>query len=528
MATADLDKLAATAARLRQAVEEEPAHDSAKTWSIPTEIAANLPPAPPFDGPMLLPKNLCEFVLDEADRMPCSPEFVAVALVCALGAVIGARCAIKPKRRDDWLVTPNLFGGVVGEPSSKKTPGISTALKFLDRLEAKEAERHAERMKVYEAELAAYEARLSAIQGTMKKAASGKGDGLKMDSAVADMQALSTPEKPPQRRFKTNDATVAKIGDILVGSPAGLMVFRDELMGLLASWEKEGNEGDRAFYLEGFNGTGSFNIDRIGRGSLLVKTVCLSVFGGIQPELLERYLSTIVNSMDNDGRIQRFQLLVFPEQVPWAWRDRYPVKGVREAIRGIFDHLADFDPLQDGATPADDFVKLPHFHFDDAAQEVFIEWSTDLHVNRMAGEQNPLMRQHLAKFEKLFCSLALIIHLAEGRVGPVQQDTALRAAAWCGFLEGHARRIYALAEVAKVSVAKKLGRRLSEKKLLDGFTARDVVRKGWTGLSTTLQAEAALVILEEHHWVYSSDTQENVGRPTTRYFINPLIQGVAS
>ena len=523
MSAADIERLTATADKLRQTVE-----DTAKAWPQPTEIKADLPPAPLFDGQTLLPQVLREFVLDEADRMPCSPDFVAVALVCALGAVIGARCAIKPKRRDDWIVTPNLFGGVVGEPSSKKTPGINAALRFLDRLEAKEAERHAERMKAHEAEMAAFEARQSAIQGAMKKAAAGKGDGVKMDCAVADLQALVPPGEPRQRRFKTNDATVAKIGDILVGSPAGLMVFRDELVGLLASWEREGNEGDRAFYLEGFNGTGSFNIDRIGRGSLFVKTVCLSVFGGIQPELLERYLSNIVNSMDNDGRIQRFQMLVYPEQVPWAWRDRYPVKGAREAVRDVFDHLADFDPEQDGAAPADDFVKLPHFHFDEAAQEVFIEWSTDLHINRIATEENPLMRQHLAKFEKLFCSVALVLHLAEGRVGPVKADTALRAAAWCGYLEGHARRIYALAEVAKVSTAKKLSRRLLEGKLQDGFTARDVVRKGWTGLASSLQAEAALSVLEEHGWTVSSDTQENIGRPTTRHYINPQIYGVKS
>ena len=127
------------------------------------------------------------------------------------------------------------------------------------------------------------------------------------------------------------------------------MVFRDELVGLLASLGTEGNEGDRAFYLEGLNGTGSFNIDRIGRGSLFVKTLCLSVFGGIQPELLERYLASIVNSLDNDGRIQRFQVLVYPEPVAWEWRDRYPVKGAREAVRDLFDRLAEFDPLQDGA-----------------------------------------------------------------------------------------------------------------------------------------------------------------------------------
>jgi hypothetical protein len=304
------------------------------------------------------------------------------------------------------------------------------------------------------------------------------------------------------------------------------MVFRDELIGLLASWDREGNEGDRAFYLEGFNGTGSFNIDRIGRGSQHVKTLCLSVFGGIQPELLERYLANMANSLDNDGRIQRFQVLVYPDPVPWEWRDRYPVKGAREAIRDLFDRLADFDPVQDGAAPADDFIKVPYFHCDDTAQEVFVEWATDLYTNRIAAEQNPLMRQHLAKFEKLFCAMALILHLAEGRIGPVLADTAKRASAWCIFLEGHARRIYAMVEVAKVSAARTLSRRLLDRKLPDsGFTVRDVVRKGWTGLKTTLQAEAALAVLEEHGWIVGNDTAENLGRPTTKYFINPMIYG---
>lgn len=523
MQTVDMNGLADTAERLRQIVEDE-----AVSWPQPAEIKSDLPLAPVFDGPTLLPKTLCDFVLDEADRMPCSPDYVAAALLVSLGAVIGARCALKPKRRDDWIVTPNLFGGVVGDPSSKKTPGMNTALRFLDRLEAKEAERHAERLKVYEAEMAAFDARATAIQAAMKKAAAGTGDSLKMDSAVADHQALNRPAAPLQRRYKTNDGTVAKIGDILVSNPTGLLVFRDELMGLLSSWDREGNEGDRAFYLEGFNGTGSFNIDRIGRGSLFVKNLCLSVFGGIQPELLERYLYNILCSLDNDGRIQRFQVLVYPEPVAWAWRDRYPVQGAREAIRSLFDRLAAFDPVQDGATPADDFVKLPHFLFNDAAQEVFIEWSTDLHTKRIATEQNPLMRQHLSKFEKLFCSIALVLHLAEGRIGPVQADTAFRSAAWCEYLAGHARRIYSMAEVAKVSTARMLSRKLLDRKLKDGFTARDVVRKGWAGLNNSMQAEAALDMMEEHGWVVSRETLEAIGRPTRRYHINPKIFGSKS
>jgi hypothetical protein len=397
-------------------------------------------------------------------------------------------------------------------------------MRFLDRLEAAEAERHTEDMKVHAAELAAFEARKAAIQAAMKKAATGKVDDLKMDAATRDMADLAPPEEPSQRRFKTSDATVPMLGVLLAKNPSGLLVFRDELMGLLASWDREGCEGDRAFYLEGWNGTGSFSVDRVGRGSTFIKTLCLSVFGGIQPDLMARYLAGSAAGVDNDGRVQRFQVMVYPETVAWEWRDRYPVKGAREAVRNIFDRLAVFDPVLDGAGPANDFVKLPHFSFDDAAQEVFIQWCGELNTFRIPAEAAPLMRQHLAKFEKLFCAVALILHLAEGKVGPVSVESALRAAAWCQYLEGHARRIYGLAEVGRVSAAQLLGRRIRDCKIADRFTVRDVMRKGWTGLETTTQAEAALELLEEHGWLVSAETDNPTGRPTVRHHINPKVR----
>ena len=496
-------------------------------WPVPQEIKTDLPLAPAFDAKALLPATLADFVLDEADRMPCSPDYIAAALIVCLGSVIGARCGIKPKRRDDWIVTPNLFGGIVGDPSSKKSPALGTVTRFLDRLEAKEAEKLENAMKIFAAETAAFEAHQSAVKASMKKAAGGKPDHLKMNAAIADLQDLQAPEEPKERRFKSNDSTVEKLGDLLVHNPQGMLVYRDELIGLLASWEKEGKEGDKAFYLEGWNGTGSFNIDRIGRGSLHIKNLCISVFGGIQPELLERYLAGITTSLDNDGRIQRFQVMVYPNAVPWEWRDRYPVKGAREAVRDLFDRLAVFDPVQDGAAPNDEFVKLPHFCFDDAAQDIFVEWCTELYTVHIAKEQNPLMQQHFGKFEKLFCSIALILHLAEGSIGPVTATSALRAAAWCEYLSGHARRIYGLVEAAKVTTARMVSRRLAEGKLDEGFTVRDMVRKQWSGVTTALQAESALAILEENGHVQSQDGINTMGRPTVRYTINPQIKKVA-
>jgi len=125
-------------------------------WTEPKEIKSDLPLAPAFDAKAMLPDALADFVLDEADRMPCSPDYIAAALIVSAGSVIGARCAIKPKRRDDWIVTPNLFGGIVGDPSSKKSPALGTVTRFLDRLEAKEAEKLEDAKKIYEAEKAAF------------------------------------------------------------------------------------------------------------------------------------------------------------------------------------------------------------------------------------------------------------------------------------------------------------------------------------------------------------------------------------
>ena len=498
-------------------------------WPEPTEIVSQLPVAPEFNAGMLLPKALAEFVLDEADRMPCSPDYIAAALVVCLGSVIGAKCGLKPKRRDDWIVVPNLWGGIVGDPSSKKSPAMGTVTRFLDRLETREAEKLVDALSSFEAEKAAFEAHQGAVRANMKKVASGaKLDHLKMAASIADMQGLQAPEEPRALRYKSNDSSVEKLGDILSRNPQGIMVFRDELTGLLASWERDGHEGDRAFYLESWNGTGSFNIDRIGRGEQFVKTLCLSIFGGIQPDKIEAYLAGIASSLDNDGRVQRFQVMVYPNSVPWAWCDRYPVDGAREAVRDVFDRLSMFDPVQEGAIPADDFVKLPHFQFDDEAQEVFIEWCTELNLVHIANEQDPLMKQHFGKFEKLFCSLALVLHLAEGNTGSVKVDSAVRAAAWCEYLAGHARRIYGMVEGAKVVTAKMMCRRIKEGKLKPGFTVRDVLRKCWAGVTTALQAESALLILEEHHYLRSHESSNPTGRPTMQYEINPaLIRGKA-
>jgi hypothetical protein len=336
---------------------------------------------------------------------------------------------------------------------------------------------------------------------------------------------------PTLRRYKTNDSTVEKLGELLRENPQGFLVLRDELVGLIASWEREGREGERAFFLEAWNGNQSFDTDRIGRGHISIPNVCLSIFGGIQPDKLIVYLEQASNVLANDGMLQRFQLLVYPDMRRWEWRDRGPDKEARDAAFGVFEKLADFDPVVLGASAADQFTKFPHFNFDAEAQKVFIEWSEDLHLNRIPNEGDPIIRQHLAKFDKLFPALALIFDLvdciANGVYGPVTKEAAMRAAAWCEYLESHARRCYGLLKDDGLRAAQALAAKLERGELEDGFTRRDVRRNQWRNLTGDDAIQAALDWLVDEDWLREESTGgtgPGSGRPTTCYRINPAIK----
>src|ERR1043165_5688651 len=97
--------------------------DAAFVWPDPQPLPAELPPVAPFDY-RLLPDAFAPYVSDIAERMQCPPDFPAVAIMTAYSSVVGKQIGIRPKRHDDWLVIPNLWGMVVGRPGVMKTPAI--------------------------------------------------------------------------------------------------------------------------------------------------------------------------------------------------------------------------------------------------------------------------------------------------------------------------------------------------------------------------------------------------------------------
>ena len=81
-------------------------------------------------------------------------------------------------------------------------------------------------------------------------------------------------------------------------------------------------------------------IDRIGRGTIHVEACCMSMLGGIQPGRLRSYLvDALEDGPSNDGLIQRFQLLVWPDTAPdWNYVDRAPDAASEQHAARVFQN----------------------------------------------------------------------------------------------------------------------------------------------------------------------------------------------
>lgn len=497
------------------------------TWPLLGTLPPCMPQAPslPTD---LIPGPLQRWLCDAADRAQIPLEFVAAPAIVALSSILGRSVGIYPKRHDDWLVVPNLWGALIGRPGVLKSPAIAEALRPLRRL-AMEAQ---EEFKITASEAQAgaqiIKAGISAFQDDAKKAAKAN-DRNKQDSIHADLAELYRSLETAtvhEKRYIVNDTTTEKLGELLNQNPRGLLLVRDELSGWLRAMDKTGREGDREFFLEAWQGSGGFTYDRIGRGTLHVPALCLSVFGSIQPGKLKEYVQgALRGGAADDGLLQRLQVVVWPEiGSGWTNVDRVPDVGARNEVSEIFRALDRAAPSELGAET--DHHAIPALRFSPEAQELSDEWRADLEhrVRSSEMESTPAFESHIAKYRSLMPALALVFHLIAIASGddpaPVSLRAAKLAAAWCEFLEKHAKKIYAPELNVDLAAAHALMEKIKVGAIEDGAAVRDIYRRDWSGLNASEDVRAGLGVLERHNFV-KVDPVQTEGRPADIIHIHP-------
>ena len=90
-----------------------------------------------------------------------------------------------------------------------------------------------------------------------------------------------------------------------------------------------------------------------------------------------------------------------------------------------------------------------------------------------------------------------------------------RGLAFAEYLETHARRAYGAGMMNEAATAKLILSRIRKGDLSGGFTARDIQRKQWSGLSENDAIKTGLDLLVDLDWIRAQEAGTG-GRPSVK------------
>lgn len=374
----------------------------------------------------VLPEPIRGFVDAGARAIGCDLSYLALPLLTAIAAAIGNTRRLELKR--GWSAPPILWGAIVGESGTAKTPAFRLVMRPVRERQRKALERHAQEIKQYEADLARWEKAMAAWKRD-------KGAG----------EPPEKPDPPQAERFVLSDTTVEALAPILLANPRGLLLARDELAGWIGSFDRYAGKGktgaDSANWLSMFNAE-SIIVDRKTGypRTIHVPEAAVCVTGGIQPAMLQRALSLEHRESGLAARL----LLTCPPRKAKRWSETDIDPSAEGELVRFFGRLYELKP-----TAGDDGESRP----------VLVRLSADAkavwksYYNAHAVEQADLtgdMAAAWSKLEEYAARLALVVHYTRWAAGAVACETRLDLTSMnagivlAKWFKHEARRVYSM------------------------------------------------------------------------------------
>jgi hypothetical protein len=161
---------------------------------------------------------------------------------------------------------------------------------------------------------------------------------------------------------------------------------------------------------------------------------------------------------------------------------------------------------------------------------MFVEWYQDFMQERRKAESRnepAALAAHFGKYPGLVGKLALILHIADDPVSrEVSRRTLTKALAWLQYLTPHAKRVYHAVEHPETGAAELLLSRIRRGELPSSFSARDIYRRCWQGLSDRDGVKKACRLLLDYGWLVElqANADRGGGRPSDPvYAASPFV-----
>jgi len=327
----------------------------------------------PFET--VFPKALADLIQELHEVYGFPVEFSAGSLLVAFATAIGA--TIQLKFKDKFIVMSNLFCMLCGDPGTCKSHPLTFMFKPIEKREAKY-------YMEYQKELEEY----NTYEKMSKK----------------EKEELEPVTKPTLRVNALDNYTLESLLKILSENPRGLSVVVDELNGFFENMNRYNSGSDGETYNTLWSG-GVTKVSRVSAEPLYVPPTAVSIFGTIQPGILQNVFS---KDKDKNGLTARF-LFIMPENlkpVKWTFEeiDEVLIEQYHLAIEKLLDVELRFN---ENGEPEPTIV-----NFTDEALNRIIEWHNgNEYLGKIIEESGHTYYEAFIKLDNYALRFALILQI---------------------------------------------------------------------------------------------------------------------
>lgn len=474
-------------------------------WPDPIPLGSLTGTPPPFPVEAL-PTWMQRHVRQVADELqapvdlPGQLAITALSIACAHGRTVHVR--------NTWHEPLNTALATGLPPSAGKSPAFRQMLGWVETWQSEQIDEHGGR-----AEIIAQKRRM--IEKQMKRA-EDKGDHGEAARYLDDL--LNVPEVVVPRLI-VDDATPEALVDLLArhGGILALVSTEGGPFDLMAGRYSESSNLD--VYLKAWSGD-SITVDRIGRGSSIVRRPMLTIGLTVQPDVLR----ALADKPGFRGRGLTARFMYSVPQSLVGWRNLVDVPEIDPDERHAYDvaMTALLGRERSGG------VNLPPVEMTATALSTFLSWRQGLEQRRRPeGDMSPLA-EWSTKLESTVARTAGLFALADG-TAVIDDHIIARAIAVGWYWIDHAKVVH---DMWGMDETNHQGRQIlawAEAREMSEFTVRDLYRSLRTDFPTAEDCRPALSLLTERGWLRPMFDGPLVlgrrGAESPGYAIHPLACG---
>jgi hypothetical protein len=514
----------------------------------------------------MVPSLIWELANDLAPKNNSQIEYYAIAFLSVIQAALGRKFTIKVS--ETFKIIPNNYTVLIGTSSQNKSKPLGDAMEPFEKIDAEDRIKYHEKKSIYDGIIIPAKEELSELEKNLRqnlkkhqnKSLSNALNINVNDADISDIkekrEKISNLTEPVDKYPFFQDASESALGNALFDNKSGVLLFNDELAGLIDSFNASYNDKLKSTLLETWYGNKSRRILRGATGKkddkrvVNIAAACINILGSIQPDVWKSFISSSNNI--RSGFVHRFQQTIWCEEPNEEYElDTSPInQGLVNQYHHLIDQLYHYE-----ADVEHDKAETRIIELNEKAQIIRDKWHVKLVNWTRTINASETFKSHWKKYDYLMPGLALTFHMIENPVStkyePIQdvsEDNICRAIRLTEMFASHSVKTFGLVdketseggqliEILKVAKSESSQGELTKRNLMKKTRGRkfgnDVEENikslqtlGWLRISNKPKTKSQIVEVNPLYNLYYPDDCFNSEEQTTLFDAEAIIDEV--